>query len=151
MLILVDPGSNHNLITHNLVVWLKLPSQTTSLSLKVLDHRRKEQRLHTYVLVITDRHRARHTVQAIGMDNITEVEHSPKVKEWIKLLPGVGQKQMRAFDRPHGTVQLLLRMELHSLHSKDGREVGDLRLNRTLFHPGWVLTGRAITQSEGVS
>ena len=58
---------------------------------------------------------------------------------------------MRAFDRPHGTVQLLLRMELHSLHSKDGREVGDLRLNRTLFHPGWVLTGRAIAQSEGVS
>ena len=116
-LILEDPRLTHNLITHDLAVWLMLPSQTTLLSLKVLGHRRKEQRLCTYGIGITDKHGARHTVQVIGVDNITEVEQA---KELITLFPGTGQMQARAFDRPLGTVHLPLGMESCSLHSKDG-------------------------------
>ena len=86
-----------------------------------------------------------------GEESIKEVEQAPKVKELIKLFLGAGQKQPRTFDRPHGTLQLLLGIESRSLHSKDGCEAGDLRLNRTLFHPGWVLIERALTQSKGVS
>ena len=47
VLILEDPGLTQNLITHDLAIWLKLPSQTTSRWLKVLGHHRKEQRSRT--------------------------------------------------------------------------------------------------------
>ena len=44
--------------------------------------------------------------------------------------------------RHYGTVRLLLGMASRSLHSRYGCKVGDLRLNKTVFHPGWVLTGK---------
>ena len=77
VLILEDPGLTHNLITRDLAIWLKLPSQTTSCWSKVLGHHCKEQRLRTYVLTVAEKHGAKHTVQAIGVDNITEVTNSP--------------------------------------------------------------------------
>ena len=93
-----------------------------SLLLNVLGHHRKEQILRTYVLTVADKQGAKHTVQAIGVDHIIEVTHAPKVKKVIALFPVTEQEQAGAFDRPHGTVHLLLVMESRSLHSKDGRE-----------------------------
>ena len=62
------------------------------------------------------------------------------VRNLIRMFPVAGQEQTRAFNRLHSTVQLLLGTTSGSLHSRDGGKAGDLRLNRTVFHPGWVLT-----------
>ena len=51
-LTLEDPGSTHNLITHNLADALILPIQAISLSLRVLAHHNKERRLRVYVVSI---------------------------------------------------------------------------------------------------
>ena len=74
------------------------------------------------------------------------VKRAPEVEQLVKLFPGAGQWQVRAFSRPHGTVHRLLGMASRFLHSRDGREAGHLRLNKTGFYPGWVLTGKATGQ-----
>ena len=61
------------------------------------------------------------------------------------MFPGAGRDQARANQsqrRPYGTVHQILGMASCSLHSRAGRKAGDLRLNKTVFHPGWVLTGK---------
>ena len=64
-LILKDPGSMHNLITHELANTLMLPNQATLLSLKVLGHHHEERRLRVYVVSITNMSGARHLVQDV--------------------------------------------------------------------------------------
>ena len=68
--------------------------------------------------------------------------------KWFRNFPVAGQEEARAFNRPHGTVQLLIGMALLSLHSRDRHKAGDLRLYMTVFHPGWVLTGRVSSQDK---
>ena len=84
----------------------------------------------------------RYLIQAVGMDKINQVEKAPKARSLVKMFPGAGQDQARAFNRPYGTVHLPLGMASCSLKSRDGRKAGDLRLNRLVFHLGCVLTGR---------
>ena len=55
---------------------------------------------------------------------------------------------MKAFIRPHRKFDGMLGMSLRKLHSKDGLEAGDFRLNKGVFALGLVLTGRAPTQSK---
>ena len=140
-LILEDPGSTYNLITHKLAESLLLPSQLTVLSLTVPGHQRDEQYTHTYIVTLTDQHGARPTVQAIGVDNITVVEPAPEVEhdQLVKLFPGTEQEKVHSFIRPHGRVQLMLGMEMCFLHSRDGRKANNLRLNKTVFYLAWVL------------
>mgnify|MGYP006924508154 CR=1 FL=1 len=64
------------------------------------------------------------------------------------MFPSAGQEQARVLNRPFITVHLLLGMESHSLSSRDGSEGGNLRLNSTVFYPGWVLTGKVTDQDE---
>ena len=70
------------------------------------------------------------------MDTITEVERAPKFRYLIRMFLTAGQEQARAFNRPYGTVHLLIGRALHTLHSRDGCEAGDLRLNRRIVYPG---------------
>ena len=59
------------------------------------------------------------------------------------MFPNSKKDIIRAFDRPHGNVDVMLGMELRSLHCKVGCKVGNIRLNRSVFAPGWILTGQA--------
>ena len=79
-------------------------------------------------------------MQAKGVNNITIVEPAPEVEQLVKLFPGAEQEQVHTFRRLYGTVQLLLGMESHFRHIRDGRKAGNLRLNMTVFYPVWVLT-----------
>ena len=141
-LVLEDPGLTHNLITKEFADALILQGQAILLSLKVLGHRHKDRKSQFYVLSITDMYGKRHLIEALGVNSITEVERAPKVRDLVRIFLGAGKEQARLFKRTYGAVHLLLGMASRSLHSRDGRKAGNLRLNRTVFNPGWVLTGK---------
>merc|ERR1712218_660548 len=79
------------------------------------------------------------------MDSLTDVAPAPEVSTLATLFPSAPPAAAAAFRRPHGVVQLLLGMRDRRLHCTDGLEHGDLRLCRTRFAPGWVLTGVSST------
>ena len=79
------------------------------------------------------------------MDSLTEVAPAPEVATLATLFPSAPPAAAAAFRRPHGVVHLLLGMRDRRLHCSDGLENGDLRLCRTKFACGWVLTGFSST------
>ena len=76
-----------------------------------------------------------------GTDKILEIARAPHVKGLAKMFPSAGSMATKAFTRPHGTVEVKLGMVSRSVHCQDGMDTGELRLSRSIFYPGWVLTG----------
>ena len=113
----------------------------------VLGHRNEARRSQVCNLNVTDMRGNRHFIHALGVDEITQVEKAPKVRSLVATFPGAGQNQARAFNRPYGTIHLLLVMASCSLHSKDRSKEEDLRLNKAVFHQGLMLTGKIPNQS----
>ena len=140
-LVLEDPGATHNFITNKLAKWMKLPSKPTCLTKRVLGDKHKNEQTRIYSLSLADMYGKEHMIQAIGLDSLTEVESAPKAMKLKELFPQAGKEAGKAFNRPHGNVNVMLGMASRSLHCKDCLEAGDLRLNKPVFSPGWVLTG----------
>ena len=144
-LMLEDPGSTDNFVTHALARRLQLPSTPTSLFIRVLDQQYRERPTMVYFMNVVDMQGTTHRIEAIGMDSLTDVAPAPEVSTLATLFPSAPPAATAAFRRPHGVVQLLLGMRDRRLHCTDGLEYGDLRLCRTRFTPGWVLTGFSST------
>ena len=140
-LLLTDPGSTDNFITHSLARQLLLPSTQTTLYIRVIDEEYREKQTSTYKLSLVDRFGLEHEVEAIGMNSLTEVLPLPEVSKLAHLFPEAPDDAAAAFSRPSGTVSFMLGMRDRRLHSTDGFEHQDLRLNRSKFGCGWVLTG----------
>ena len=99
-----------------------------------------------YSLILMDRHGSRHSIKAVGLESIAEVKHAPDGKPFRHMFPNRNKDIIRAFDRPHGNVDVMLGMELSRLlHCREGYEVGR---TRACLPRGWVLTGQA--PAEGV-
>ena len=140
-LMLEDSGSTDNFVTHELAARLSLPSTPTSLFIRVLDEQYREKPTMVYLIDVVDRHGAIHKIEAIGMNSITSVAACPEVHSLARLFPEAPPEAAAAFQRPHGVVSLMLGMRDRRLHSTDGLEHQDLRLCRSRFASGWVLTG----------
>ena len=77
------------------------------------------------------------------MDSLTEVPQAPEVQKLAKHFPEADQNACKAFDRP----LVMIEMAWRSLHYKDRHKAGELCLNKSIFFPGWVMTGCAPTMS----
>ena len=64
-------------------------------------------------------------------------------------MPDADQYRKRDFNRPHNKVQVFIGMTSQSLDCMDGQESGELRLNRSVFCLGWVLTSCATVKHYG--
>ena len=140
-LMMVDPGSTDNFISHELAAQLQLTGTPHTLFIRVLDQEFREKPTMIYHLDVVDRNGVAHRLEAIGMKSLTEVQAAPEVSNFTQLFPEAPPAAAAAFRRPSGVVHLMLGMRDRRLHSTDGLECGDLRLCRTVFNPGWVLTG----------
>ena len=140
-LMMVDPGSTDNFISHKLAAELKLTGTPHTLFIRVLDQEFREKPTMIYHLDVLDGDGVAHRLEAIGMRSLTEVQEAPEVFTLSQLFPEAPPAAAAAFRRPSGVVHLMLGMKDRRLHSTDGLECGDLRLCRTVFNPGWVLTG----------
>ena len=118
---------------------MNLPSGPLALSLEVLGNKMVNQDTREYSLIINDMHWTRHSVTALGLESIAGVKHAPDVKILSRMFPNSNKDIIKAFDRPHGNVDVMLGMESRSLHFRDGYNVGNIRLIRSVFAPGWTL------------
>ena len=75
----------------------------------------------------------------IGIDSII-TSMVEGVKGLVRLYAEETHKAKQKFTRLLDFIDVLLRMASKSLHCKDGREAGELRLNKNIFSPGWVQT-----------
>ena len=107
----------------------------------MLDEEYRERPTIIYHLDVVDMNGEAHRIEAIGMQTLTSVHPAPEVSRLAHLFPGAPPAAAAAFRRPHGAVHLLLGMRDRRLHCTDGLEYQDLRLCRTKFASGWVLTG----------
>ena len=96
------------------------------------------QNTREYNQNIRGMYRARHNVKTLGLECITKLEHAPRVK----LLRSQG-KCSRSIFQSAIKVDIVLGMVSRSLQCRDGYDAGNLRLNRRVFGPGWVLKGQA--------
>ena len=83
----------------------------------------------------------KHEVEAIGMDSLLAITPAPEARELVKQFPSAKQYKKEVFSSLYRKVQLMLGMASWSLHCTDGMEAGKLHLKKSLFYPGWVLTG----------
>ena len=142
-LVMIDPGSTDNFITHKLAAQLQLPGTPHTLHIRVLDQEYRETPTMAYHLDLVDMAGVVHRVEALGMHSITDVQAAPETTSLARLFPGAPPAAAAAFSRPHGAVNLMIGMRDRRLHSTDCLEHQNLRLGRTRFTPGWVLTGHS--------
>ena len=76
-----------------------------------------------------------HLIQALGMGSLMAAAKAPRTKVLISKFTQVNCQSIKAFDRPHGKVDVMLGMLSRSLHCRDGQESGKLRLNTRIFAP----------------
>ena len=148
-LILEDPGSRDNFIIHAFAEELEVPSEPVAASIKMPGEGHKAYQARKYQFQIKDMTKRNHTFNAIGMDKIASIDKAPQAQKLSHWFPGVSTIARQAFTMPYGAVKVLLGMPTRSVHSKDGREAGSLRLNNSVFHPEWVFTGCALTSHPG--
>ena len=96
-----------------------------------------------YNICLADMQSRKHKVEAIGMDSLLAIDPAPEVRELTMQFPSANQYEKEVFSRPYGKVQLMLGMASQSLHCTHGMEAGELRLNKNVLYPAWVLTGCA--------
>ena len=121
LLALYTTQVSNNFIVHAFAMELKLQSNPTAVRIKVPGVRYRAYQTRGYQFKLKDMTGKSHVFDAIGMD----------------------------ITRPYGTLEVLLGMSSRSVHCKDGREVGELRLNKSIFYPGCVLTGCAPAVQDG--
>ena len=134
-ILLEDPGLTHNLITQQLSRDLGQASEQITIKVKVPERQQKIHQTKAYRFDLTDAQGTKHEVRAVGMDSKAVVEETREVKDLVNLFPGAVNKAKLAFNRPHGTVNMLIGMATRSLHCKDGLEVGKIWLNKSVFSP----------------
>ena len=137
-MILVDPGSDTNYITHNFARALGLTGTPYTCFLKVVDMEYLEKSTARYDFDIIDREGATHHIQALGLDTITTPPGEPDLSPIEGLLDGLPREIL---DRPQGRVDILLGLGISSLHGRTRQEWGNLRLLESKFGCGWVIRG----------
>ena len=118
---------------------LQLPSEFTVM--KVVGEQRAIKHTSISKICLADMKGRKHEGEAIGVNSLLAITPGPEARELAKQFPIANQDGNEALGRPFRKVQLMLKMASQSLHSRDGMEEGKLRLNKSVFYPGWKLIG----------
>ena len=91
-IVLDDPGSTNNFITHKFAEKFRLLSEAVFHSIKVIEDRHSHKRTRVYKLSLTDMQGRKHNMQALCMDSITDMLQASEVQELIKNYPEAEQE-----------------------------------------------------------
>ena len=136
--ILIDPGSDTDFIREDIAESLGLVGRPVTLYLNVVAQQYSQVESKLYIFSVTDNLGEHHTVQALGLPEITHLPPDPDLsalKDILSKCPG------NILDRPQGQVDVLLGLRKSSLHGWRDRAWGDLILKKSILGPGWILTG----------
>ena len=137
-MVMIDPGSDTNFITHSLAARLRLQGQPYQFRFKVVDLEARPIQTARYQFQVEDRLGARHTIQAMGLESITMLPSDPDLSPIQHLVESYPPEVL---DRPQGEVDILLGLRNSALHGTTREQWGDLRLMESPLGCGWSLRG----------
>ena len=97
--------------------------------------------MYMYLLEVVEAKVVGRPSETIGIRSITDIGQVESVPVLGRIFPSAPLPAAAAFRRPLGQVSLMIGMKNRELHCTDGLSYGSLRLCKTRFSPGGVLTG----------
>ena len=137
-MVMIDPGSDTNFITHSLAAKLGLQGQPYQFRLNVVDREARPIQTARYQFKVEDRLGSRHAIQAMGLESITTLPSDPDLSPIHHL---VERYPREVLDQPQGEVDILLGLRNSALHGTTREQWGDLRLMESPLGCGWSLRG----------
>jgi len=136
-----DGGSSGALVTHSFAEQAGLKGEKVAYWLVVVGHPRVLRHTMLYSFVMVDNNGTKHNIQAYGIDQITEDTVMLDLEGIRTVFPGAPHE---VFDRPAGPIDILIGSMFKNIQpcgGEDGFTRGRLRLSRSLFGCGFVLSG----------
>ena len=103
-MVMIDPGSDTNFITHSLAAKLQLQGQPYQFKLKVVDLEARPIQTARYRFQVEDRFGNKHTIQAMGLESITTLPSDPDLSPIQHLVESYPPDVL---NRPQGEVDIL--------------------------------------------
>ena len=136
--VMIDNGSDTNYIRHDFAASLGLVGEAHQCRIKVVDTDYRTVDTARYTVRLVDTDGEVHEVAALGLASITTLPPDPDLSP---LLPLLGDVPEAVLQRPQGRVDMLVGLRNSSLHGKDVREWGNLRLLKARLGCGWAIRG----------
>ena len=145
-----DGGSSGALVTHSFAERAGLKGRKIAYWLVVVGHPSILRHTMLYDIVMVDNEGAEHEIQAYGIDQITDESVILDLSGVMSVFPGAPKE---VYNRPDGPIDILvgsMYKDIQPCGGDDGFTKGRLRLVKSLFGCGYILTGThpAITASE---
>ena len=139
--VMFDNGSTAALMTHSFAKRAGLKGVNVAYWLAVVGYDRVLRHTMLYSFYMEDNFGIKHEVQAYGIDQISEDTVIMDLEGVKSVFPGA---PLEVFDRPHGPIDILIGSMYKNIQpygGEDGFSRGRLRLVKSLFGCGYVLTG----------
>ena len=139
--VMFDNGSSAALVTHRFAEQAGLKGEMVSYWLAVVGHDKVLRSTMLYTLHLQDNHGTWHTIQAYGIDAISEDSAILDLSGVRTIFPGA---PLEVFNRPEGPIDLLVGSMYRNVQPYGGEDAftqGRLRLVKSLFGCGFILTG----------
>ena len=148
--VMFDNGSTAALVTHVFAQKAGLVGTKVAYWLVVVGHERVLRHTTLYTLHLEDNTGVRHEVKAYGIDQISQDSVVLDLHGIRAVFPGAPRD---VYDRPDGPIDLLIGSMYKNIQpygGEDGFTRGRLRLVKSLFGCGYILTGThpMITENE---
>ena len=138
-MVMIDPGSDTNFITHDLARRLGVQGQPYQFRLKVVDREARPIQTARYCVEIEDKFGARHQIEAMGSGFHNDACRTTLICPLFNIsMDGYPEDVLR---RPQGKVDVLLGLRNSSLHGITREQWGELRLMESPLGCGWSLRG----------
>ena len=136
-----DNGSTAALITHDFAEKIQATGEKISYWLDVVGHPQILRHTTLYMFNLVDNCGTVHTIQAYGIDRISDDSRALDLRKIRSLFPNAPSE---VFNRPDGDIDILIGSMYKNLHPYGGEESytkGRLHLLRSKFGCGFVLSG----------
>ena len=145
-LVFWDPGATLSLVTHAWARNCQLESRPCTVYLKVVNKACEKIRTKEYQFWLMDRDKREYEVWAVGLESITdEIVHCSLDAVYDKF-PEIDRESLQ---RPSGSVNVLLGMDHRGLHPVEYLTKDNLRVTRSKFGTGFILTGATSCNFSG--
>ena len=139
--VMFDNGSTAALVTHRFAQRAGLLGQKVAYWLVVVGHERVLRHTTLYTLYLENNNGITHEVQAYGIDQISQESVTLDLYGVRAVFPRAPKE---VYERPDGPIDLLIRSMYKNLQpcgGENGYTKGRLRLVKSLFGCGYILTG----------
>ena len=138
-----DNCSQSTFIRNSVAKKLKLKGEPISFILVCTDGTEKKTTGMKYQVVLIDKERNRHEIEAIGLETISNVYSGARLLKPLVVYDEGRHKTLNNCDlqRTSGTLDILAGTDIASLHPHSHYSIDNLVIMKTIFGSGWTVMG----------